>query len=146
MAVNAGVKVVATTRNKDRFALLESIADVKKFDAALDLLGNSVLLDSLAIVHRGGRVCQAGFLGRAGAIAGFQSAAANGERCAFPSAALCSPCRIPLGDVPLQSIVDDVAAGRYKAKPSRVLPIMTGRRSFYLEKWAPHITSRWKRR
>ena len=63
MAVNAGVRVIATTRNRDRFALLEKlgaerceierpdlskhIAEAKAIDAVLDLVGNSVVLDSL---------------------------------------------------------------------------------------------------
>lgn len=32
-------------------------------DSILNLIGNGVILDSLAIVRRGGRVCLAGFLG-----------------------------------------------------------------------------------
>jgi NADPH:quinone reductase len=79
MAVNAGVRVIATTRNRERFTLLERlgaerceierrdlskyIAEAKKIDAVLDLVGNSVVLDSLAMLRRGGRSCLAGFLG-----------------------------------------------------------------------------------
>src|SRR5260370_13164800 len=79
MAVNAGVRVIATTRNRDRFAMLgklgaerceierrdlsKHIAEAKKIDAVLDLVGNSVMLDSLAMLRRGGRSCLAGWLG-----------------------------------------------------------------------------------
>src|SRR5262249_32816675 len=79
MAVNAGVKVIATTRNRDRFSMLESlgasraevegpdlsrqIAETKKLDAVLDLVGNSTILDSLNMLRRGGRACLAGWLG-----------------------------------------------------------------------------------
>src|SRR5262249_48301476 len=63
MAVSAGVKVIATTRNRDRFPVLEAlgasrvevegpdlsrrIAEAKQLDAVLDLVGNSTILDSL---------------------------------------------------------------------------------------------------
>src|SRR3989449_4005691 len=65
MAVNAGARIIATTRNRDRFSKLEKlgaehceierrdlskhIAEAKKIDAVLDLVGNSVMLDSLAM-------------------------------------------------------------------------------------------------
>jgi NADPH:quinone reductase-like Zn-dependent oxidoreductase len=138
MAVNAGVNVVATTRNTDRFALLEGlgagrvelegpslstrIANVKKFDAVLDLVGNSVLLDSLAIVRRGGRVCQAGFLGGLAPVPNFNPLLqmSSGVHFSFFGSFVFGMPEFPLTDVPLQSIVDEVAAGRYKAKPSRV--------------------------
>src|ERR1700739_484266 len=62
MAVNAGARVIATTRSPDRFAMLEKlgaerceierrdlsqhIAEAKNIDGVLDLVGNSVMLDS----------------------------------------------------------------------------------------------------
>ena len=79
MAVNAGVRVIATTRNRDRSPMLESlgasrvevegpdlsrrIAEAKKLDAVLDLVGNSTILGSLDMLRRGGRACLAGWLG-----------------------------------------------------------------------------------
>ena len=79
MAVNAGARVIATTRNKQRFTMLEElgaervelegpdlskrIAEAKRLDAVLDLVGNSTILDSLAMLRRGGRACLAGWLG-----------------------------------------------------------------------------------
>ena len=96
MAVNAGASVIATARNKDRFQKLEElgarrveieapdlserIAKRKQIDAVLDLVGNSTILDSLAMLRRGGRACLAGWAGRARADQGFQPAPANGER------------------------------------------------------------------
>src|SRR5262245_28917300 len=63
MAVNAGVRVIATARSKNRSAALEElgaarvelegpelsqrIAEAKQIDAVLDLVGNSTILDSL---------------------------------------------------------------------------------------------------
>ncbi len=79
MAVNAGVRVIATTRSRDRFSMLDKlgaerceierpdlskhIPEAKKIDAVLDLVGNSVALNSFAILRRGGRSCIAGWLG-----------------------------------------------------------------------------------
>src|SRR2546423_12521918 len=79
MAVNVGVQVIATTRNGDRFDMLEKlgarrceierrdlskhIPEAKKVDAVLDLVGNTVMLDSLAMLRRGGRSCLAGWIG-----------------------------------------------------------------------------------
>jgi NADPH:quinone reductase len=70
LAVDAGAKVIATTRNRGRFKKLEDlgasrvelegpelstrIAEAKQVDAILDLVGNSVILDSLRILRRGG--------------------------------------------------------------------------------------------
>src|SRR5215471_1232095 len=69
MAVNAGAKVIGTTRSRDRFPMLEAlgavraeveepklskrIAEAGKLDAVLDLVGNSTILDSLAMLRRG---------------------------------------------------------------------------------------------
>ena len=79
MAVNAGVRVIATMRDRSSFSIVEKlgaerceierpdlskhIAEAKNIDRVLDLVGNSVLLDSLAMLRRGGRSCLAGFLG-----------------------------------------------------------------------------------
>jgi NADPH:quinone reductase-like Zn-dependent oxidoreductase len=47
----------------ERRDLSKHIAEVKQIDAVLDLVGNSVVLDSLAMLRRGGRSCLAGWLG-----------------------------------------------------------------------------------
>src|SRR5262249_11666005 len=65
MAVNANARVIATTRSQQRVAMLEKlgaarvelegpdlskrIAESKQLDAVLDLVGNSTILDSLAM-------------------------------------------------------------------------------------------------
>src|SRR5262249_28930827 len=87
MAVDAGVRVIATTRGRDRDALLKQvgaarvetegpdlshrIAEAKELDAVLDLVGNSTILDSLNMLRRGGRACLAGWLGGLAPIADF---------------------------------------------------------------------------
>jgi NADPH:quinone reductase-like Zn-dependent oxidoreductase len=138
MAVNAGVKVIATTRNRDRFPMLEAlgtsrvevegpdlskrIAEAKKLDAVLDLVGNSTILDSLNMLRRGGRACLAGWLGGLAPIHDFNPLLqmASGVYLTFFGSFVFGTPGFPLSDVPLQAIAADIAAGRYRAKPSRV--------------------------
>jgi len=138
MAVNAGAKVIATTRSSDRFAMLETlgairgeverpdlskrIAETGKIDAVLDLVGNSTILDSLAMLRRGGRACLAGWLGGLAPIADFNPLLqmASGVYLTFFGSFVFGKPSFPLSDVPLQAIAADVEAGRYKGKPSRV--------------------------
>src|ERR1700755_73105 len=138
LAVEAGAKVIATTRNRDRFKKLEDlgahrvelegpelsnrIAAARQIDAVLDLVGNSTLLDSLRILRRGGRACLAGWLGGLAPIADFNpllQMASGGYLTFFGSFVFGTPV-FPLSDVPLQEIVDQVASGQLTARPSRV--------------------------
>jgi NADPH:quinone reductase-like Zn-dependent oxidoreductase len=139
LAVNAGARVIATTRNPDRFAMLEKlgaerceierpdlskhIAEAKKIDAVLDLVGNSVVLDSLAMLRRGGRSCLAGWLGGLDPIPDFNPLLqmASGVYLTFFGSFVFGTPGFPLSDVPLQGIAQDVAAGWLDAKPARVL-------------------------
>jgi NADPH2:quinone reductase len=138
MAVNAGVKVVATTRSRDRFGMLEAlgasrvevegpdlsrrIAEAKQLDAVLDLVGNSTILDSLNMLRRGGRACLAGWLGGLAPIHDFNPLLqmASGVHLTFFGSFVFGTPVFPLSDVPLQAIATDIAAGRYQAKPARV--------------------------
>ena len=138
LAVNAGANVVATTRNPARLAMLEEmgasrveiegpelgkrIPDTKRIDAVLDLVGNSTILDSLAMLRRGGRACLAGFLGGLAPIADFNPLLqmSSGVHLSFFGSFVFGTPGFPLSDVPLQKIAEDVAAGRLNAKPSRV--------------------------
>jgi NADPH:quinone reductase-like Zn-dependent oxidoreductase len=138
MAVNAGARVVATTRNKQRFTMLEElgaervelegpdlskrIAEAKRLDAVLDLVGNSTILDSLAMLRRGGRACLAGWLGGLAPIKDFNPLAQmpSGVCLTFFASFVFGTPGFPLSDVPLQEIAQQVAAGRLKAKPTRV--------------------------
>ena len=138
MAVNAGARVIATTRNKQRFTMLEElgaervelegpdlskrIAEAKSLDAVLDLVGNSTILDSLAMLRRGGRACLAGWLGGLAPIKDFNPLAQmpSGVYLTFFASFVFGTPGFPLSDVPLQEIAQQVAAGRLKAKPTRV--------------------------
>ncbi|MCP3469391.1 zinc-binding alcohol dehydrogenase family protein [Bradyrhizobium sp. CCGUVB1N3] len=138
LAVNAGVRVIATTRSRDRFALLEKlgaerceieradlskhIAEAKQIDAVLDLVGNSVVLDSLAMLRRGGRLCLAGWLGGLAPIPDFNPMLqmASGVYLTFFGSFVFGTPGFPLSDVPLQQIAQDAAGGRLDVKPARV--------------------------
>jgi NADPH:quinone reductase-like Zn-dependent oxidoreductase len=137
MAAAAGVRVIATTRNRERFATLQKlgaerceierpdlskhIPDAKKIDAVLDLVGNSVLLDSLAMLRRGGRSCLAGFLGGLDPVPNFNPLLqmASGVYLTFFGSFVFGTPGFPLSDVPLAQIAADAAAGRLDVKPVR---------------------------
>jgi NADPH:quinone reductase-like Zn-dependent oxidoreductase len=138
MAVNAGTRVIATTRSRERFALLERLgaerceierpdlskhsAEAKKIDAVLDLVGNSVMLDSLAMLRRGGRSCLAGWLGGLAPISDFNPLLQmpSGVHLTFFASFVFGTPGFPLSDVPLQQIAADAAASRLDVKPARV--------------------------
>jgi NADPH:quinone reductase len=138
MSVNAGVRVIATTRNRERFSMLEKlgaerceierrdlskhIAETKKIDAILDLVGNSVVLDSLGMLRRGGRSCLAGWLGGLDPIPDFNPLLqmASGVHLTFFASFAFGTGGFPLSDVPLQKIAEDAAAGRLDVKPARI--------------------------
>ncbi len=138
MAVNAGARVIATTRNPERFAGLEKlgaerceierpdlskrIPEAQKIDAVLDLVGNSVLLDSLAMLRRGGRSCLAGWLGGLAPIDDFNPLLqmASGVYLTFFGSFVFGTPGFPLADVPLAQVAADAAAGRLDIRPARV--------------------------
>ncbi|KAH7369532.1 alcohol dehydrogenase [Rhexocercosporidium sp. MPI-PUGE-AT-0058] len=138
LAVNAGAKVIATTRNAERAKMLLEMgvqrvelesANLEKLlakdtivDSVLNLVGNSVMLDSLAIVRRGGRVCLAGFLGGLEPMADFNPLLQmpSGVHFSFFGSFVYGTPGFPFSDVPLQRIANDVAAGRFDAKPAQV--------------------------
>lgn len=92
-------------------------------DAVLELVGNSTVLDSLKMVRRGGRLCEAGWLGGLAPIPEFNPLMQlpSGVHFSLFGSFLFGTPEFPLTEVPLQSIVDRVAQGQYKAKPARVL-------------------------
>lgn len=137
VAAGVGAEIVATTRNPERAAKLRALGArgveleqanlsgrVRTCDAVLDLVGNSTMLDSLAIVRRGGRVCLAGFLGGLAPLDSFNPLLQmpSGVQFNFFGSFMFGAPEFPLSDVPMQAIVDEVAAGRYQAKPARVFP------------------------
>ncbi len=140
IAAQAGARVIATTRNPARTALLESLGarevllesrELAKrvrerhpdgIEAVLDIVGNTTILDSLGMLRRGGRACLVGFLGGGGPLTlepVFQMPSGT-HLSIFASALVTGTPAFPLAEIPFQSIVGRVAEGTYKAKPARV--------------------------
>jgi NADPH2:quinone reductase len=140
IAAHAGARVVATTRNAKRAASLENLGakevllespELSKrirerhpqgIDAVLDIVCNTTVLDSLAMLRRGGHVCLVGFLGGGGPLTlepVFQMPSGT-HLSVFASALVTGTPEFPLSEIPFQDIVDRVAAGTYKAKPAKV--------------------------
>ena len=88
----------------------------------LELVGNSTVLDSLRMVRRGGRLCEAGWLGGLAPIAEFNPLMhmPSGVQYSLFGSFVFGTLEFPLSEVPLQTIVERVARGAYKSKPSRV--------------------------
>jgi NADPH:quinone reductase len=142
IAAHAGARVIATTRNASRAPVLEALGakevllespelsrrvrerHLQGIDAALDIVGNTTVLDSLAMVRRGGYVCLVGFLGGGGPLGlepVFQMPSGV-HLSVFASALVTGTPAFPLSEIPFQAIVDRVAEGAYKAKPAEVFP------------------------
>lgn len=138
LAVNASARVIATTRNRNRFGMLEElgvlraelevpdlgahIGEAEQIDAVLDLVGNSSILDSLDMLRRGGTACLAGWLGGLDPIPDFNPllCMASGVNLSFFGSFVFGSFGFPLSDVPLQDIIEQVRDGRLDARPSRV--------------------------
>jgi NADPH:quinone reductase len=139
IAAHAGAHTLATTRDKNRLSSLEALGagqalidarDLSRrvrelypngIDAVLDLVGNTTALDSLAMVRRGGRVCEAGFLGGLAPIESFNPIAQvpSGVHFSFFGSFVFGSPAFPLSEIPFQSIFDRVAEGKYRAKPAK---------------------------
>jgi NADPH:quinone reductase-like Zn-dependent oxidoreductase len=139
IAAHAGARVIATTRNASRAPMLETLGarevllesqDLSKrvrerhprgIDAVLDIVGNTTILDSLALLRRGGHACLVGFLGGGEPLSlepVFQIPGGV-HLSVFASALVTGTVEFPLSEIPFQIIVDRVAEGTYKAKPAR---------------------------
>lgn len=140
IANHAGARVLATTRKKDRFESLTNLgaepivenAELSPairdlcnagIDAVLEIVGNSTILDSLAMTKADGKVCLVGFLGGGEPIAEFNplTQMPSGVHLSFfASAFVFGSPDYPLSSIPFQEIVDRVGSGVYRAKPARV--------------------------
>src|SRR5581483_6908310 len=140
IAAELGARVIATTRNASRAAMLERLGarhvlledpELSKrirerypegIDAVLDIVGNTTILDSLAMLRRGGHACLVGFLGGGGPLSlepVFQIPSGT-HLSVFASALVTGTPAFPLAENPFQAIVDRVADGTYKATPAKV--------------------------
>jgi len=139
LAVNHGAIVTATSRKPDRYQGLLDLGVQKvehegpnlsarlnlrledKFDACLDLIGNSALLDSVKLVRRGGRLCMAGWLGGLAPVQDFNpllQMEGGVHFSIFRSPDFGIPA-FPVSDVPLHDIVQLAVDGKIDAKPSK---------------------------
>ncbi|MEU2866899.1 zinc-binding dehydrogenase [Streptomyces mirabilis] len=140
LAVDHGATVLATTRNPAHVPLLKELgatdvliddgalaAQVRErgvsVDAVFDVVGNSVLRDSLALVRPRGRVCQLGFLGGFAPVRDFDPITdlpSGVQLSFFGSAFVLGTPAFPLTDVPLDGIYAKVVADVLRARPTRV--------------------------
>ena len=140
IAAEYGAVVITTSRRPDRAVLLRDLGATEVLtddgrlaervrelgiavDCVFDLVGNSVLRDSLRIVRPRGRVCQLGFLGGLAPLAGFDPIAdlPTGVQLSFyGSAFVLGGEGFPLTEIPLADMIAKAEAGRYRAKPVRV--------------------------
>jgi NADPH:quinone reductase-like Zn-dependent oxidoreductase len=140
VAVERGVRVLATTRSRGRFELLEALGALPLLDssdlgstvqalvpggvdAVLDIVGTTTVLDSLRMARHGGRVALAGFLGGGQVLPAMDLLREfpSGVQLSFLATAfiLGTPV-LPLSSVPFQEIVGRAEAGRYRARPAHV--------------------------
>jgi NADPH:quinone reductase-like Zn-dependent oxidoreductase len=140
IAAHAGAHVIATTRDPKRVGSLEALgakqvmldsADLPRHvreahprgvDAVLELVGNSTLVGSLAMVRRDGRLCLAGFLGGMAPVAEFMPVAQlpSGVHLSFFGSFVFGTPEFPTTEIPMQAMVDRVETGAYRARPARV--------------------------
>jgi NADPH:quinone reductase-like Zn-dependent oxidoreductase len=139
LAVDVGATVTATTRQQDRFQMLRQMgaSSVKieqdnlqaqfdsppRFDKVLNLVGNRVLVESIALARApGGRMLQAGWLGGLTPVKDFNpmlQMESGVHFSLFHSKMLGSPA-FPLSGIPLQDIVAKIERGAWDAQPVRV--------------------------
>jgi NADPH:quinone reductase-like Zn-dependent oxidoreductase len=138
LAVNAGVRVTATTRRASRFEMLKKmgVEDVvleenplsqnyapdNKFDKTLNLIGNPALLDSIRLTRAGGRMLQAGWLGGLAPVTDFNPMVEmdSGVHFSLFHSKTLGTRDFPLSGIGLQAIVDKIERGEWDAKPAYV--------------------------
>jgi len=138
-AATDGVTVLASTRDPQRRALLESLGcnDVlieqsglsktlrtaypRGIDSVMDIVGNTTLLDSLKMVKKGGIVCHAGFLG-GGDPFPFSPLTdmPSSVNLNFFASFMLGTTDFPLSAIPMQTMVNRVCEGTYQAQPASV--------------------------
>jgi NADPH2:quinone reductase len=142
IAVHIGARVIATTRQLSRAPLLQALGAHEVWlesaalhelvrgtypqgiDAVLDIVGNTTVLGSLAMLRRGGHACVVGFLGGGGPLElepVFQIPSGT-FLSVFASALVTGTPEFPLAEIPFQTILGRVAAGTYQAAPAKVFP------------------------
>ncbi|KAI1734881.1 GroES-like protein [Xylaria scruposa] len=140
LAVDAGAIVTATTRREERFELLrqmgasEAVREesglfskekdeaARNFDKTLNLIGNRVLLESIALTRPGGRMLQAGWLGGLEPVKDFNPMVQmeSGVHFSLFHSKVLGTLEFSLSNIPFQEIVRKIEQGKWDAKPARV--------------------------
>ncbi|KAM0722097.1 hypothetical protein Q7P37_001538 [Cladosporium fusiforme] len=142
LAVNRGARVTATTRRESRFDMLRKAGAVevklersnlgnqfsaggdgiRRFDKVLNLIGNTVLLESISLTRTGGRMLQAGWLGGLAPVPDFNPMVqmeSGVHFSLFHSKVLGTP-GFPISGFPLQEILRKIEKGEFDARPTQV--------------------------
>jgi NADPH:quinone reductase len=143
IAANHGASVLATTRSERKMAHLKSLGantvlmenaqlssairgiHPQGIDGVLDIVGNSVLRDSLRALKKGGCLCLVGFLGGGDPVESFNpllDLPSGVDLNFFASGLVLGNTDYPLSGIPMQSIIENVEKGVYKAEPAKVFP------------------------
>lgn len=139
IAAHTGARVIATTRNPKRAETLENLGakevvleapDLPQrvrerhggVDAVLELVGNSTVVGSLTMVRRSGRLCLAGFVGGLDPIPAFMPMMQlpSGVHFNFFGSFMFGAPEFSISETPMQTIVERVEDGTYRAKPAKV--------------------------
>ncbi|KAI1328037.1 GroES-like protein [Xylariaceae sp. FL0255] len=146
LAVDAGAIVTATTRRTERFDWLtgpkfnaaEAVKEEKglfgsskdgqaipsrRFDKILNLIGNSVLVETISLTRVGGRICQAGWLGGLAPVQDFNPMIEMppGIHFSLYHSKVIGDDDFPVDKVfPLQEIVTKIENGKWDAEPALV--------------------------
>jgi NADPH2:quinone reductase len=138
LAKDMGVRVIATTRNKDKVESLRQngadeviidtgqiAADVKRLipggvNSVLELIGTATLLDSLQAAALRGTVCNTGILGNSWILERFEPLEDIPSTVKLTCYSTSHMTSAASSKYALQDIVDKVASGRYKVNLDRV--------------------------
>jgi len=141
LAVNAGAKVTATTRRQERFEMLKNMGAVDtifeqqnlgsqltaqgkpaKFDKVLNLIGNSVLVESISLTRTGGRILQAGWLGGLAPVVDFNPMVEmeSGVHFSLFHSKTLGTAEFPISGIPYQEMIRKIERGAWNAKPAIV--------------------------
>ena len=138
LAVNFGVNVTATTRRAEKFdglrkmgvkdtihekpQLAIKLENGPKFDKTLNLIGNSVLLDSISVTRAGNRMLQAGWLGGLAPVKDFNPMVQmeSGVHFSLFHSKVLGSSEFPLSSIPLQEIAQKIEKEEWDASPKHV--------------------------
>lgn len=134
LAVDAGAKVTATTRRRNRFEMLRKMGavDMKleegglkfdaKFDKVLNLIGNRVLVETIALARVGGRTQQAGWVGGLAPVVDFSPMVEmeSGVHFSLFHGKVLGSLKSPLSGIDFLGIVSKTEKGVFDAKPAHI--------------------------